>query len=687
MGQPVLFTIILIMSLLAFVASCVARFRLTALGKQENRIDQPARRLWHMLVYAFGQKRVVTGRYKFGFNHFLIFWSFLVLLLANGEFLFSGVFPNAAEQLHGMAFFPALAFIFDIVSFLTLVVILLAVGRRLFFPPKYIEARSRDAFIILGMIAGLMIAFFISHAAETAMGLQHLNGPVVTGQYFNTSHFYGITGGIGSARSVMPITGGLAYLMRDVPYGTLHMVAVTFWWLHAVILLAFLNYLPYSKHMHILTAIPNCFLRRFGKANVLPREEFTEGKTFGVGAVDGFTWKDLFDSYSCTECGRCQDVCPASNTGKPLSPKDVVHDIKMNLLENGPRLQHGQPPTCPLIGEGEGSVSEEALWACTSCGACMEVCPVFIEQMPKILQMRRSLVEEHAQFPEELLNLFENMEQRSNPWGIAPAERTKWTAELDVKPFSEETEYLFFVGCAGAFDSRSKQVTLAMAQILDEAGVSWGILGRDEKCCGDSLRRLGNEYVFDRMAQENVKLFKERGVKKIITQCPHCFSTLKNDYRQYGLEVEVLHHSEVIDGLIKSGKLKLKPGAEFGNVVFHDSCYLGRHNDVYEAPRAVAEAATGQAPAEMARSRNNAFCCGAGGGRMWMEENTGTRINLERVKEALREKPDTVCVSCPYCLTMFEDGLKDEGADEKVHVRDIAEMVAATLPAERKTPV
>jgi len=670
MGQPIIFTIILIISLLAFVASCVARFRLTALGKKENRVDQPARRFWNMLVYAFGQKRVATNRYKFGFNHFLIFWSFLVLLIANAEFVIAG----ATGGKIGLNLLPyslhnSFSLLFDIISLVTLIVILIAMSRRLFFPPKYIEARSRDAFIILGMIATLMIAFFISHAAEIA----RLSYGIHTAPEFIPT---------------MPVSQMIANVIGKgaLTLAGLQTLATTFWWIHAIVLLAFLNYLPYSKHMHILTAIPNCFFRSFGKVNTLPREEFAAGKTFGVGAVDGFTWKDLFDSYSCTECGRCQDVCPAANTGKPLSPKDVVHDIKMNLLENGPRLQKGQPAACPLIGEGEGSVSEEALWACTSCGACMEVCPVFIEQMPKILQMRRSLVEEQAKFPEELLNLFENMEQRSNPWGIAPAERTKWTAELDVKPFSAEMEYLFFVGCAGSFDSRNKQVTTALATILNAAGVTWGILGRDEKCCGDSLRRLGNEFVFDRMARENVKLFQERGVKKIITQCPHCFSTLKNDYRQYGLEVEVLHHSELIDRLIKDGRLKIGDAAKAGNIVFHDSCYLGRHNDVYDAPRAVATAATGKAPAEMERNHNNAFCCGAGGGRMWMEENTGTRINLERVREALREKPDTVCVSCPYCLTMFEDGLKDESA-EKVQVRDIAELVAETLPVKEKSAV
>jgi Fe-S oxidoreductase len=440
-------------------------------------------------------------------------------------------------------------------------------------------------------------------------------------------------------------------------------------------------YLPNSKHMHILTAIPNCFFRRLEKPNTQPREEFVAGSTFGVDQADRFTWKDLLDSMACTECGRCQKVCPATTTGKPLNPRAVVHDIKVNLLENGTLLKKGATPAKPLIGQGgEGSVTEEAVWGCTTCGACMEACPVFIEQMPKIVKMRRHLVENEARFPEELLNLFENMEGRSNPWGIAPSERTKWCAQMEVKPFDKNTtEYLLFVGCAGSFDSRSKHVSVALAQLLDKAGVSWGILGKDEKCCGDSLRRLGNEYVFDRMAKENVRVFSERGVKKVITQCPHCFTTLKNDYKQYGLDLEVVHHTEFLRNLVQDGYLKLNgTSSELGATVFHDSCYLGRHNDVYDAPREVIERATGAVPAEMGRNRASAFCCGAGGGRMWMEEHIGERINLNRVKEALEEKPDTICVSCPYCLTMFEDGLKDLKSDS-VKVRDVAEVLAEAV--------
>jgi Fe-S oxidoreductase len=300
--------------------------------------------------------------------------------------------------------------------------------------------------------------------------------------------------------------------------------------------------------------------------------------------------------------------------------------------------------------------------------------------MPKIIKMRRHLVQMKSDFPEELLNLFENMEGRSNPWGIAPTDRTKWYATLDVKPFEAgKTEYLFYVGCAGSFDSRQKHVTVALATILDAAGVSWGILGKEELCCGDSLRRLGNEFVFDKIAKQNVQLFNEKRITKVITQCPHCFTTLKNDYRQYGLELEVIHHSQLIESLITSGRLKLDHQVkDLGKIAFHDSCYLGRHNDIYEPPRTVIAAATGSAPQELERNHESSFCCGAGGGRMWMEEQIGSRINLNRIEEVLAGKPDTLCVSCPYCLTMFVDGLKDLQADQ-TQVKDIAEVVAEGL--------
>jgi len=658
--NPAIFAPLLLASLSYFAVSCYRRFSLVTLGRPEDRCNAPGARLKEMLLYAFGQLRVVQK--PFGINHVIIFWSFVILLLANGEFLVKGVFPAVSLALLPAPLHHGLLIAFDTVSLLTLASVALALARRIFFPPPfmssaYVKARSPEAFLILSFIGLLMLASFGVHGAEIALGQE-------------------------PAAPFMPVSSYLAGLIASVDPATLHLLNGFSWWVHALVLLAFMNYLPHSKHMHILTAIPNCFFQSLKKPNTQPREEFARGMQYGAGRVDRFTWKDLFDSYSCTECGRCQDACPATATGKSLNPRQVVHAIKTNLLANGRLLQQGEEPLVPLIGsEGEGSTTEETIWSCTTCGACLEACPVFIEQMPKIIQMRRHLVETESKFPEELLNLFENMENRSNPWGIAPSERTKWCATLDVKPFEKgNTEYLFFIGCSGAFDARQKHVTVAMAAILDAAGVSWGILGKEELCCGDSLRRLGNEYVFDRMAKENTRMFQARGVKKVIAQCPHCFSVLKNDYRQYGLELEVVHHAELIKDLLASGRLKLnRQVSDLGKIVYHDSCYLGRHNDIYEAPRAVLTATTGAAPAEMERNREHGFCCGAGGGRMWMEEFEGTRINLNRVEEALRQNADTVCVACPYCMTMFEDGLKDEGA-KNVRVRDVAEVLAARLP-------
>lgn len=649
--NPTIFTPLLIASLAVFVWGCWKRLSLISLGKPENRFDNIGARVGEMLMYAFGQKRVLAK--PFGINHFIIFWSFIILLIANIEFMLHGVFPWISLTKLPDGILLPLLLLLDIASLLALAAVAVAALRRIVSPP-YPEARTIEAFFILSLIGILMLAYFGINAAKISRMQE---------------------GALAIARTWMPVSSVFAGMFAPAAGATVYSLS---WWSHAFALLAFMCYLPHSKHMHILTAIPNCFFRRLEKPNTVPREEFAVGNEFGVSRVDQYSWKDLLDSFSCTECGRCQKVCPASITGKPLNPRAVVHDIKVNLLENAALLKKGEKPGMPLIGgQGEGSVSEESIWGCTTCGACMEACPVFIEQMPKIIQLRRNLVESEASFPEELLNLFENMEGRSNPWGIAPSERTKWCSQLDIKQFDKNTtEYLFYVGCAGSFDSRNKHVSVAMAQLLDRAGVSWGILGKDEKCCGDSVRRLGNEYVFDKMARENVEMFRERGVRKVITQCPHCFSTLKNDYRQYGLELEVIHHSELLRNLVQDGYLKLNGTAgEMGAIVFHDSCYLGRHNDVYDAPREALQAATGAAPKEIGRNRNNAFCCGAGGGRMWMEEHSGERINLTRVKEALEEKPDTICVACPYCLTMFEDGLKDVNADG-VKVLDVAEVMA-----------
>jgi Fe-S oxidoreductase/nitrate reductase gamma subunit len=647
------FSIVLASALALFIYSCVRRFSLVRFGQSENRFDHPLTRVRETLTFAFGQKKVLQK--PFGLNHFVIFWSFLVLLPANAEFLASGIFTSLSfDRLPALLYAPVFIVV-ETVSLAALLAVTAAVLRRTLAPP-FPGARTLDAYFILLLIAALMVAYFNLHAL------------VVATVHPPSAPFQFVSSAVASA------------FYHGLPPDRAKALISFWWWAHAVILLTFLNYLPYSKHVHILAVIPNIFWRRLKKPNTVRTENFIKGTVFGAGTVTGLSWKDLFDSFSCTECGRCQLVCPATLTSKPLNPRQVVHDIKVNLVKNGPSLRARRPPRLPLIGPAaEGTVSEDQIWSCTTCGACMEACPVFIEQMPKLILMRRHLVEMNARFPSELLNLFENIEQRSNPWGIAPAERIKWYSRMAVKPFDPSMEYLFYVGCAGSFNPRNRQTALAVAVILEAAGISWGILGKEEKCCGDSLRRLGNEYAFDRIARENAKLFREKGVRKILTLCPHCYSTLKNDYRQYGFEAEVVHHTVLIDDLLRTGRLKLKRRADLqGPVVIHDSCYLGRHNDVFEAPRNAVVKATGRHPAEMARNRAKSFCCGAGGGRMWMDERLGTRINLERVSEALTQAPSTVCVSCPYCMTMFEDGLKDSKA-AGVRVRDVAEIVADGL--------
>jgi Fe-S oxidoreductase len=660
LSKTVIFTPLLLAAFLFFFRSVYRRLSLVSLGKPSMSFRGIRAGLREMFLNAFLQKRVL--RKAFGVNHLVIFWSFVALVLVNVEFMINGVFPSFSLALLPNTVYLPIRAVSDITAALTLVAVVLALVRRSFFPP-YPEARSLEGYTIILTVGIHMCAYLGLAATEIALGREHAAG-------------------------VMPVSRFVASLFptADTAGSCAHCAVglwgAFFWWLHAVALLVFITVLiPFTKHIHVITAMTNCFLHKREKPNTQAPEIFADGNVYGAGQVDHFTTHDLFDSFACTRCGRCQIACPAGVTGKPLNPRRVVEDIRINLLCNGPLLKRGETPRLPLIGDGgKGSVPVEAIWDCTTCGACMEACPVFIEHVPKLVGMRRHLVEMEASIPEELLNLFENMEARSNPWGIAPSERAKWCVTLGEKTFSPDScDYLFYVGCASAFDARQKQVTVALTTILDAAGISWGILGRDEKCCGDSLRRLGNEYVFDRMARENVALFRERGVTKVITQCPHCFSTLANDYRQYGLELEVVHHTQLIMELLTGGKLQPKRRAtELGKIIFHDSCYLGRHNGVYDAPRAVLKAVTGNAPAEMGRNRADSFCCGAGGGRMWMEEQVGTRINLNRVEEALRENVDTVCVACPYCMTMFEDGLKDLNAPRTL-VRDIAEVVAEGL--------
>lgn len=663
--ERLIFVIVCLGTIAFFLKNASRLFAIMCLGRWENRFDNLWSRFGGMLKYGFGQLRVM-GR-KFGINHFFIFWGFMTLVIVYIEFLINGIFPKFNLGFLGTIPYGILLFLADIMSLIALLCVIIAVFRRTFFRPAHIEP-SFDAYFILSLIAILMIASFATNACEASINNLRM-------------------------ASWMPVSNKLSVLFASIAESDVHIMSRVFWWIHAIMLLFFLNYLPYSKHLHILTALPNCFFRSPKLVSTVPRLKFSKGEEFGVSKVFQYTWKDLLDFMACTECGRCQDVCPATSTDKPLNPQQIIHQGKVNVFKNGVAVRSIRPAdmlasapadakmVVPLINGSEESVSKDAIWACTTCGACMQVCPVFIEHAPKIVQMRQHLVMEKSEFPEELISFFEASEQRFNPWGLAPTDRTKWTIDLNIPviPEGKKAEYLYYVGCAGAFAPRARKITVAMTRILNDAGVSWGILGNEEKCCGDSLRRLGNEYVFDKMVHDNIETFKKYGIKKIITHCPHCFSTLKNDYKQYGADFEVIHHTQLISTLITEGKIKPSKSSN-GKTVFHDSCYLGRYNQIYNEPRDIVKACSdGRRPAEMKNRRDESFCCGAGGGRMWMEELIGKRIYLERTQQALKTKASTIAVACPYCLTMFEDGLKDEKASDRTNVMDIAEIVAESI--------
>jgi Fe-S oxidoreductase len=601
------------------------------------------------------QWKSLSSKDRAAVGHVFMVWGFILFVVYYTLFIVVASGFGISETMEGNRFYAVYCWIMDIVAPFIVIGAGWGIIRRYIVKPARLKGQQTwEAMLILITV----LIHPITHLGKIATQIAAGAPPA----------------GLGIATP--PLSTALSYMYSGASIVTWHTV---WFWSHWVFVLFVLGIIGFTRYLHII-AIVNDFFRPEFKARMSPID-LKDQTTFGASRVNFFTRKQLLDVYACVTCGRCQEACPAASTGKPLNPRLIIRDIKTNLLNNGPLMIKNQQPVMPLIGEGgEGSVSEEALWECTTCWACMEECPVYIEHVPKIIDMRRSLVQNQAKFPQELLSFFDNMEQRSNPWGIAPGDRAKWAAEISAPPFEAgKTEYLYYVGCAGSFDARNRQVTLAVARILNAAGISWGIFGRDEKCCGDSLRRLGNEYIFDKMAAENVKWFKEKGVKKIITQCPHCFDTFKNDYQQFGLEAEVIHHSDLINRLIQQNKLKLNGEIKQDNIVFHDSCYLGRHNEIYNSPREALTSVTGKAPAEMERKLRKSFCCGAGGGRMWMEEKIGKRINVERVEEALTKNPDTVCVCCPYCMTMFEDGLKDKKVDEKVHVRDLAEIVVKAM--------
>ncbi len=671
-----LFGFIFIAAIGFFLFTVYKLYRLLRLGQPEGRFDQIGERLKSVATFVLGQRRVV--REPAGWGHFFIFWGFVILTIGSLETFGVGVY-------HGFAYWKILgkgptAFLYllqDLFCAGVVVALCVSLYRRFVIKPDRLQfsdqqAANLDAGIIISLILGLIVLLFGARAVEYLLA---------QGQ---PTHYFPPTAFISVA---------LSQVFAGLPEPTLERWYAFFWWGHTLVILGFLVYIPFSKHLHILGAIPNVFFRRFRPLGELTKMDLEDEtvETYGVAKIEEFTWKQLLDLYACTECGRCSENCPANLTGKPLSPKETIHHLKKHFLAKGKlMLSQGEP------GEGlkaEGAAGElskamvgdvclhDEIWSCTTCGNCMEHCPVFIEHIQKYVDMRRYLVLMESNFPPEVQTVLRNWETNSNPWGIAFATRGDWAQGLEVKTLAEnpEVEYLYYVGCTGSFEERGKKVTAAMIKLLNQAGVSFGILGAEEKCCGETARRIGNEYLFQAMATELAETINGYGIKKIITTCPHGYNCLKNEYPQFGGNWEVYHHSEFLARLLREGRLTPRRGMD-KRLTLHDSCYLGRYNGIYDEPRSLLGAIPGLRLKEMERHRAKSFCCGAGGGRMWMEETLGDKkINEARTDQALALKPEVIAVSCPFCTIMFEDGLKAREMEETVKVYDIAELLAQAL--------
>jgi len=640
---------------------------LLKLGKPEDRSDQPSARLKYALGQVLPQRctlKNVTKNDAAGVGHMLLFYGFSFFLISYGFHIAEGFYERLSPALFGSVFNNIFFLVLDTAGLVVITSVIWAAIRRYVVKPERLKP-SMEAGVILVVVFCLMLL----HYAVEGFRLLAEETPFADLAY------------VGTAFSNVFMSLGLQ--------SNAHSLFYTFWFLHMIVILGFGIYILYSKHLHILASHPNLYYHSTApKGSLQPIEDFEEAESFGVSKITDFSWKHLLDLYACTECGLCTANCPASTTNKPLSPRDVILHLKDNFLETGKKILDQQGTEGQEGGEGEGEgapligevVTVDEIWDCTNYMACMEVCPVAIEHVDKLEDMRRYLVLMESDFPSEVQGVFRNMENNSNPWGMGMATRADWAKDLGVTILSEDSnvDLLYYVGCAGSFDDRYKKVSTAMVKILQAAGVNFGILGTEEKCCGDSARRIGNEYLYQMMVQENIEIFKAYNVKKILTTCPHGYNTLKKEYPQFGGEFEVLHHTEFVLDLIKNGRLKLE-GEVKKKIVYHDSCFLGRYNDIYEPPRKILGSMPKAELVEMERRGRTSFCCGAGGGRMWMEETRGEKINEVRTEEALSKSPDCIATACPFCMTMFEDGLKAKNAEEKVKVLDLAEFVASQL--------
>lgn len=671
----------------AFAYSASRRWNLLTAGAPAQRFDQPAERLRRTWKYAILQVRM--RRYPLsGLAHMLIFTGFVILLPRTLVLWGRGFDPTFDLFILGTDhFFGKLyAFLKDLFAVLvicgTLVFLYFRLIKRL---PRL--THSGEGILILGIILTMMVADILYDGAALARA----GAPFIAYE---------------------PAGSLAAQALRVLPDGLLAFLSQAGFWTHATLVLIFLNLLPYSKHFHIITGVPNVYLQNLAPVGRLPNIEDIDGKlereeTLGIRRIDQFSWKSMLDFYTCTECGRCSDHCPATKTGKKLSPKHFTLDLRNFLYKNENSLvtskanghvpsqpTNGDPPESPLGKAGvgadssngngahkidlvDGVIDPEVLWACTSCRACEQECPVFITYVDKIVDMRRYLVQERGEFPAELQSAFRGLETNANPWNFAASDRGHWSEGMEIKLLAENPDVpvLFWVGCMPSFDERAKKITQATAKLMQQAGVDFAILGAEEQCTGDPARRAGNEYLFQMFAKANVEVLNNYGVDKktVVTTCPHCFNTLLNEYPDFGGRFNVVHHTTFLSKLLADGKLK--PARKVNRkVVFHDSCYLGRYNEVYEAPREALRS-IGLTVLEPTATRDRGMCCGAGGAQMFKEEEHGSeRVNIARTHQLMETRPDAVASACPFCMRMLTDGLGATG-HENVPQLDIAELL------------
>ncbi len=659
-AEHILFIIVFVGSLGLFALSVRNLLRALAIGKSDNRFDHAGKRLGNVLRIAFGQTKLLREPFA-GLLHFFIFWGFVILLTAVLESLGEGLVPGFSLSFLGPLYAP-LTYLQDMIGLFVVLSVSISILRRLIAPPKRLRVEGHsmwDAILILALILTVMVTMFGQNAARIALG---------------APAYYRVV----SAPLAMMFGG----VELDVVIAWYHI----FFWGHILAVLGFLNYLPYSKHLHVLTSIPNVYFSSLAPRGALrPINLADETLTkFGATDVGDFTWKQLLDGYTCTECGRCTSVCPANTTGKVLNPKKIMVDLRARTKERAHLHGSGKEDSASetILGHQllDNFITEQELWACTTCMACMQECPVTIEHVDTIVDLRRGLVLNESRFPEELKATFSNLERNYTPWGFGHSTRADWAEGLDIPLMSSvgTADVLFWVGCAGAYDARYRKVSQAFARLLNRAGVRFAILGTEEKCNGDAARRMGNEYLAQSLITENVATLNKYNVRKIVVTCPHCLQSLGKEYRQFGGEYDVVHHSVFLKQLIETGKLTLSAEPR-AIVTFHDPCYLGRYNSEYEAPRSLLRSVQGVQLAEMGRSRDRSFCCGAGGGRMWMEEKIGTRINQIRTEQAAQTRAELVATACPYCLTMIADGIKEKGLDSSLASFDLSELVVRAL--------